>query len=75
MVAKYPEREQQFEKPDAEAAYNLVLGCSKAVPSLMAESARAKGVEDNIHLHPRLRRSATQYRVRGEVVDPFSVAT
>ncbi|KAK7429693.1 valine--tRNA ligase [Neonectria magnoliae] len=39
MVAKYPEWDQQFENPEAEAAYDIVLGCSKGVRSLMAEYA------------------------------------
>jgi valyl-tRNA synthetase len=36
MVAKYPEWDQQFENPEAEAAYDIVLGCSRGVRSLMA---------------------------------------
>lgn len=39
MVAKYPEWDQQFENLDAEAAYDIVLGCSKGVRSLMARYA------------------------------------
>ncbi|KAK3938615.1 tRNA synthetases class I-domain-containing protein [Diplogelasinospora grovesii] len=39
MVAKYPEWDQQFENPEAEAAYDIVLGCAKGVRSLMAEYA------------------------------------
>jgi valyl-tRNA synthetase len=39
MVVKYPEWDQQFENPEAEAAYDIVLGCSKGVRSLMAEYA------------------------------------
>ncbi|KAG6041163.1 hypothetical protein E4U41_005801 [Claviceps citrina] len=37
MLAKYPEWNQQFENPEAEAAYDIVLGCSKAIRSLVAE--------------------------------------
>lgn len=37
MVAKYPEWDQQFENPEAEAAYDLVLGASKGIRSLVAE--------------------------------------
>ena len=50
MVAKYPEWDQQFENQDAEAAYDIVLGCSKGVRSLMAEYAPAKDVEANIFI-------------------------
>jgi valyl-tRNA synthetase len=39
MLAKYPEWDQQFENPEAEAAYDIVLGCSKGVRSLIAEYA------------------------------------
>ncbi len=39
MVATYPEWDQQFENQEAEAAYDIVLGCSKGVRSLMAEYA------------------------------------
>lgn len=42
MVAKYPEWVQQFEDPEAEAAYDIVLGCSKGIRSLMAEYAPNK---------------------------------
>jgi valyl-tRNA synthetase len=37
MVAKYPEWDQQFENPEAEAAYDIILGSSKGVRSLIAE--------------------------------------
>lgn len=37
MVAKYPEWDQQLENPEAEAAYDIILGCAKGVRSLMAE--------------------------------------
>jgi valyl-tRNA synthetase len=37
MLAKYPEWDQQFENPEAEAAYDIVLGCSKGVRSLVSE--------------------------------------
>ncbi|KAJ3535218.1 hypothetical protein NM208_g7225 [Fusarium decemcellulare] len=36
MVAKYPEWDQQFENLEAEAAYDIILGCSRGVRSLMA---------------------------------------
>jgi len=39
MVARYPEWDPKFENPEAEAAYDIVLGCSKGVRSLMAEYA------------------------------------
>lgn len=38
-MAKYPEWDQQFENSEAEAAYDIVLGCSKGVRSLIAEYA------------------------------------
>lgn len=50
MVAKYPEYDPQFENPEAEAAYDIVLGCSKGVRSLMAEYAPAKDVEAKIFI-------------------------
>jgi len=50
MVAKYPEYDAQFENPEAEAAYDIVLGCSKGVRSLMAEYAPAKDVEAEIFI-------------------------
>ncbi|KAI9149980.1 valyl-tRNA synthetase [Paramyrothecium foliicola] len=37
MVAKYPEWDQQFDNADAEGAYDIVLGCSRGIRSLMAE--------------------------------------
>ncbi|KAM7190041.1 tRNA synthetases class I (I, L, M and V) domain containing protein [Naviculisporaceae sp. PSN 640] len=39
MVAKYPEWDQSLENPAAEAAYDIVLGCSRGIRSLMAEYA------------------------------------
>jgi valyl-tRNA synthetase len=50
MVAQYPEYDPQFENPEAEAAYDIVLGCSKGVRSLMAEYAPAKDVEAQIFI-------------------------
>lgn len=38
-MARYPEWDQQLENPEAEAAYDVVLGCSRGVRSLMAEYA------------------------------------
>lgn len=37
MVAKYPVYEAALDDPESEAAYELVLGCTKAARSLMAE--------------------------------------
>jgi len=37
MVAKYPTYEPTLDDPESEAAYELVLGCTKAARSLMAE--------------------------------------
>lgn len=42
MLAKYPEWDPQFDDPEAEAAYDIVLGCSKGVRSLMAGYAPPK---------------------------------
>ncbi|KAK4099172.1 hypothetical protein N658DRAFT_517593 [Parathielavia hyrcaniae] len=42
MLASYPTWDQQLDKPEAEAAYDTVLGCSKGIRSLMAEYAPAK---------------------------------
>lgn len=46
MLAKYPTYDAELDNPAAEAAYELVLGCSKGIRSLMAEYAlkdEAKG--------------------------------
>jgi valyl-tRNA synthetase len=39
MIAKYPTYTEVLDDPESEAAYELVLGCSKAARSLMAEYA------------------------------------
>lgn len=39
MMATYPECDAQFNAPEAEVAYDIVLGCSKGIRSLMAEYA------------------------------------
>ncbi|KAH6647195.1 tRNA synthetases class I-domain-containing protein [Truncatella angustata] len=51
MVAKYPEWDQQFENPEAEAAYDIVLGCSKGVRSLIAEYASKDEAKIFIHAY------------------------
>lgn len=51
MLAKYPEWDQQFENPAAEAAYDIVLGSSKGVRSLMAEYAPKEKAKVFIHAH------------------------
>ncbi|GES65915.1 valyl-tRNA synthetase [Aspergillus terreus] len=38
-IAKYPEYEPSFDDPRSEAAYELVLGCSKGIRSLIADYA------------------------------------
>lgn len=46
MIAKYPEYDAELDNPAAESAYELVLGCSRGIRSLMAEYAlkdEAKG--------------------------------
>lgn len=50
MIAKYPEWDPQFDIPEAEAAYDIVLGCSKGIRSLMVEYA-AKDQEAKIFVH------------------------
>jgi valyl-tRNA synthetase len=50
VVAKYPEWDQQFENLEAGAAYDIVLGCSKGVRSLMAEYAPAKDITAKIFI-------------------------
>ncbi|KAH9902207.1 tRNA synthetases class I-domain-containing protein [Xylariomycetidae sp. FL2044] len=39
MLAKYPVYEPELDNPEAAAAYDLVMGCSKGIRSLMAEYA------------------------------------
>ncbi|XDG07143.1 hypothetical protein ABKA04_006758 [Annulohypoxylon sp. FPYF3050] len=39
MLAKYPTYDSELDNPSAEAAYELVLGCSKGIRSLMTEYA------------------------------------
>jgi valyl-tRNA synthetase len=51
MLARYPEWDQQFENPAAEAAYDIILGCSKGVRSLMAEYAPKDKASIFIHAH------------------------
>ena len=43
LVAPYPEPDPSFEDADSEAAYELVLGCSKGVRSLLAEYGIKEG--------------------------------
>ncbi len=51
MVTAYPEYDLQFENPAAEAAYDIVLGCSKGVRSLMAEYAPKDKARIFIHAY------------------------
>ena len=39
VIAKYPQHDSTLEDDDAEASYELLLGCSKGIRSLMAEYA------------------------------------
>ncbi|KAH8675652.1 tRNA synthetases class I-domain-containing protein [Xylariales sp. PMI_506] len=39
MISKYPVYDPELDNPAAEAAYELVMGCSKGIRSLMAEYA------------------------------------
>jgi valyl-tRNA synthetase len=51
MVAKYPTYSETLDDPESERAYELVLGCSKAARSLMAEYAlkdEAEGKHDSL---------------------------
>lgn len=45
MVAKYPQYTPDLDDPESEAAYELVLACTKAARSLMAEYA----LKENSH--------------------------
>jgi valyl-tRNA synthetase len=50
MIAKYPTYHEKLDDPESERAYELVLGCSKAARSLMAEYAlkdEAEGKHNN----------------------------
>jgi len=50
MIAKYPTYNEKLDDPESERAYELVLGCSKAARSLMAEYAlkdEAEGKHNN----------------------------
>ncbi|KAK0759195.1 hypothetical protein N5P37_008077 [Trichoderma harzianum] len=51
MIAKYPEWDQQFENPKAEAAYDIVLGCSKGIRSLVAEYSPKDEAKIFIHAY------------------------
>jgi valyl-tRNA synthetase len=54
MVAKYPTYSETLDDPESERAYELVLGCSKAARSLMAEYAlkdEAEGKQDSLIFH------------------------
>ncbi|KAG5962192.1 Valine--tRNA ligase, mitochondrial [Claviceps cyperi] len=46
MVAKYPQYTPDLDDPESEAAYELVLACTKAARSLMAEYA----LKENSHV-------------------------
>lgn len=39
VVAKYPQHDASLADSDAEASYELLIGCSKGIRSLMAEYA------------------------------------
>ncbi|KAI1341522.1 tRNA synthetases class I-domain-containing protein [Xylariaceae sp. FL0016] len=43
MLAQYPVYEKSLDNPAAEAAYELVMGCSKGIRSLMAEYGVKEG--------------------------------
>ncbi|KAF7515899.1 hypothetical protein G7054_g14374 [Neopestalotiopsis clavispora] len=46
-IADYPEWDESFQNPEAETAYELVLGCSKGIRSLLAEH----GVKDRATIY------------------------
>lgn len=52
MLAKYPTYTAELDDPESEAAYELVLGCSKAARSLMAEYALKDEAEGKYFLLP-----------------------
>lgn len=53
VVARYPQHDDALEDGDAEASYELLLGCSKSIRSLLAEYAikeDGKGMVTDLHL-------------------------
>lgn len=49
VIAAYPEYDASLEDPESEAAYELLLGCSKGIRSLMSEySIKEEGKGDSI---------------------------
>lgn len=51
VVASYPQYDEALENPSAEAAYELVLDCSKGIRSLMAEYALKNEARVYIQAH------------------------
>lgn len=49
MIAKYPTANAAFDDPKSEAAYELVLECTKGARSLMAEYALKEEVEGKLY--------------------------
>lgn len=62
MVARYPEWDPQFDSPAAEAAYEVVLGCSKGIRSLMAGYAPKGEAKIFIQAHD----AATQHIISAQ---------
>lgn len=52
---QYPEYDEDLNDPESEAAYELILGCSKGIRSLIAEYKieQAKGTTSSHHLTPK----------------------
>ena len=49
MVASYPQYNKALDDPESEAAYELVLACTRAARSLMSEYALKENAEGKIH--------------------------
>ena len=49
VVAKYPQHDPTLEDSEAEASYELLLGCSKGIRSLMAEYAIKEDGKGALH--------------------------
>lgn len=52
MVAKYPQYSPVLDDPESEAAYELVLACTKAARSLMSEYALKENAEGRCFCSP-----------------------
>ena len=48
MLSRYPVYDSSLDNPAAEEAYELVMGCSKGIRSLMAEYALKDDVQGKL---------------------------